>query len=181
VLATINPEVDAACERAAAAFSSRADAATESSLLSAWRDGVDAYLTVGMSEAYQAHKNWLGPHREKYDQVIWQRFTDAGQWPAQKVAGARFIFDSVRANWRQFFATHDFLVLPCAPFPALTKAQANVEARRGIIALTAPASLGGLPCLTVPVPLKDGLTAGLQIIAAEPTSPVFDWVLKQGR
>ncbi len=179
LLPQIDAEVDAACEGAAAKFSAKADATTESFLLAAWRDSVDAYVTIGMSEAHAVHRNWLAPFHEQYDQVIWQRFTDAGHYPAQKIAGARSTLESVRANWRQFFATHDFLVLPCAPFPALKKSEATAEARRGILTLTAPASLGGLPCLTVPVPLASGLTAGIQIIAAEPTSPVFEWVLGQ--
>jgi amidase/aspartyl-tRNA(Asn)/glutamyl-tRNA(Gln) amidotransferase subunit A len=177
----IDAEVDSTCEQAAAAISTKADLTTESSLLAAWRDSVDAYVTIGMSEAHVVHRNWLAPFHEQYDQVIWQRFTDARNYPAQKIAGARLTLESVRTNWRQFFETYDFLVLPCAPFPALKKSETTPEARRGILTLTAPASLGGLPCLTVPVPLASGLTAGIQIIAAEPTSPVFEWVLGQSR
>ena len=97
--------------------------------------------------------------------VLTRRIADAGQYPAQKIAAARITLESVRANWRQFFATYDFLVLPCAPFPAVTKAGATPEARRGILALTAPASLGGLPCLTVPVPL------GMWLVMPKETLP----------
>jgi amidase/aspartyl-tRNA(Asn)/glutamyl-tRNA(Gln) amidotransferase subunit A len=42
-----------------------------------------------------------------------------------------------------------------------------------------PASLGGLPVLTIPVPLPSGLTTGLQIILPAADSPVVSWLLRQ--
>jgi Asp-tRNA(Asn)/Glu-tRNA(Gln) amidotransferase A subunit family amidase len=175
----IDRAIDAACEKAAARLAARADAATEAALLDSWREAVDAYLTIGMSEAHAVHQNWLAPYRDQYDPVIWQRFSDAGRYPVEKVAAARAAMARVRAVWAQFFQTHDFLVLPSAPCAAPTKAECTPELRRRIIALTAPASLGGLPCLSLPVSLGGGFTAGLQVIARAPRSPAFAWVLKQ--
>jgi Asp-tRNA(Asn)/Glu-tRNA(Gln) amidotransferase A subunit family amidase len=65
------------------------------------------------------------------------------------------------------------------PTGAPTKAEATLELRRNILALTAPASLGGLPVLTLPVPLKSGLTAGLQIVLPAADSPVVPWLLNR--
>ena len=175
----INREIDVACETAAARLTPRADAATEGALLTSWREAVDAYVTIGMSDAHGVHRDWLAPYREHYDPVIWQRFTDAGHYPPEKIAAARATMAHVRAVWAQFFQAYDFLVLPSAPCAAPTKAECTLDLRRSILALTAPASLGGLPCLCVPVDLPGGLTAGLQIIAKEPRSPVFAWVLSQ--
>ena len=45
--------------------------------------------------------------------------------------------------------------------------------------LTAPASLAGLPVLTIPVPLNSGLTAGLQIILPSADSPAVPWLLSR--
>ena len=180
---TLLPEMDAtvddACTRRAAAFSARADAATEAALISAWQGAVEAYVTIGMSEAYAVHREWLGPYRADYDPVIWQRFTDAGQWPPEKIAAARTKLESVRRQCDTFFQTHDFLVLPGAPFSALRKSECTPEARRGILTLTAPASLGGLACLTLPVPLGHGLTAGLQVILPRPDTPDVAWLLSR--
>lgn len=166
-----------ACAEMAARFATTPDAATTGALAAAWTDSVDTYATVVMSEANAIHRNWLAPYRESYDPTIWQRFTDGGRYPTDQLERAQANFRSVRASWDAFFAARDFLVLPCAPFPALRKADCTPEARRAILRLTAPASLGGLPALTIPVPLASGLTGGLQIIAKEATSPVFDWVL----
>ncbi|MFI5336609.1 MAG: amidase [Opitutales bacterium] len=178
---TLLPEMDAAvdatCSRAAAGLARRADDATEMALLSEWKGAVDAYLVIGMSEAHAVHRDWLAPYRGHYDPAIWQRFDDAGRLPAETIAAARTKFATVRKVWDQFFQTHDFLVLPCAPFPALRKSECTPAARRGILTLTAPASLGGLACLTLPVSLGGGLTAGLQVILSRPDSPAVEWIL----
>lgn len=172
-------EFSRACADSAARFAEPADAATKSALGPAWAGSLDTYTTIVLSEANAIHRNWLAPYHGNYDPVIWQRFTDGGRYPAEQLVRARENLLRVRECWRQFFATHDFLVLPCAPFPALRKADCTPESRRAILRLTAPASLGGLPCLTVPVALAGGLTAGLQILAPDPASPVFDWALRK--
>ena len=179
LLPSIALSVDAACEQAAAPFATRADAATETALLSSWQNAVDAYVTIGMSEAHAVHRDWLAPFREHYDPIIWQRFTDAGHYPAEKIAAARATLQQVRETWAQFFASYDFLVLPSVPTSAPTKAECTAELRRSILALTAPASLGGLPCLSLPVALLSGLSAGLQVILPAANSPVVPWILER--
>jgi aspartyl-tRNA(Asn)/glutamyl-tRNA(Gln) amidotransferase subunit A len=81
--------------------------------------------------------------------------------------------------WTNFFLSADFLVLPATPFPALTKADCTPDYRSRLLALTAPASVGGLPVLTVPVALPSGLSTGLQIIVNHPQSPVVNWALEK--
>jgi amidase/aspartyl-tRNA(Asn)/glutamyl-tRNA(Gln) amidotransferase subunit A len=123
------------------------------------------------------HRNWLAPYREHYDPVIWQRFTDAGHFPPSDIERARERLGEIRSVWRDFFRTYDYLVLPAVPCAAPTKAQSTTELRRNILTLTSPASLGGLPVLTIPVPMSSGLTAGLQIIVPTIDSPVISWLL----
>ncbi|MBA3849678.1 MAG: amidase [Opitutus sp.] len=171
--------VDAACAAAAERLARPAPPDVRDALLASWREAVDAYVTVVMGEAHRTHARWLESHRADYDPAIWQRFSDAGRTTEGQFATARAIFVRVRAGFTEFFRGHDFLVLPCAPMPALAKAGCTPEARRAILTFTTPASLAGLPCLTVPVALGEGLTAGLQILAREPNSPVFRWALRQ--
>lgn len=175
----MDPTVAAACDYAAAEICPRADVATESALLQAWSGAVDAYVQIGMSEAHAVHREWLGPYRQHYDPVIWQRFSDAGRFRPDAIARAREELESIRKHWREFFRSCDFLVLPAVPGAAPTKADATAELRRHILTLTAPASLGGLPVLTLPVPLPSGLTAGLQIVLPRADSPAVPHLLQR--
>jgi amidase/aspartyl-tRNA(Asn)/glutamyl-tRNA(Gln) amidotransferase subunit A len=172
-------ETAQACDAAAAQLCAPADDATQSSLLESWRNAIDAYVTIGMSEANAVHRDWLAPYREHYDPVIWQRFTDAGHYPAEQIAKARVKLKEVGAAWRLFFLNYDYLILPAVPCPAPRKVDCTPELRRNILALTAPASLGGLPVLSIPVPLPSGLTAGLQIVLPAANSPVVPWLLNR--
>ena len=167
-----------ACDEAAARLCPRADAATQAQLLDSWRDAVDAYGTTGLSEAHAVHRDWLAPYREHYDPAIWQRFRDGGRFPAEQIAKARSTLAQVRAVFRAYFANHDFLILPAVPGPAPRKADCTPELRRRILTLTAPASLAGLPVLSLPVVLPAGLSAGLQIILPATNSNVLPWVLR---
>jgi len=172
-------EVATACDYAAASVAAQADPVTEAGLLLSWHHAVDSYVTIGMSEAYAGHRSWLAPYREHYDPVIWRRFTDAGHFAADEIARARQHLADVRSVWRDFFRAYDFLVLPAVPCAAPTKAEATPELRRHILTLTAPASLGGLPVLSLPVPLPSGLTAGLQVVLPTVDSPVVPWLLNR--
>ena len=167
-----------ACDAFAAKLCPPAEAAIQAKLLAAWRDAVDAYITIGMSEAHHVHRDWLAPYREHYDPVIWQRFTDAAHYPAAQIARARATRDLIRGVFREYFTTHDFLVLPAVPCPAPRKADCTPDLRRNILTLTSPASLAGLPVLCIPVSLPSGLTAGLQIILPVADSAVVPWALK---
>ncbi len=179
LLSSADAEVTRACDEAAARWCGRADPRTQSLLVESWEKSVDAYLTIGMSEANAVHRDWLGPYRGHYDPLIWQRFQDAGSYPPEKIASARTKQKEIWAAWRQFFFNYDYLVLPAAPCPAPRKADCTVELRRSIIRLTAPASLGGLPVLSIPVPLPSGMTGGLQIIVPVANSPVIPWMLNR--
>lgn len=178
LLTGADPEVSAACDGAAAKICPPADSSISASLRRAWQGAIDAYITIGMSEAHAVHRDWLAPYREHYDPVIWQRFSDAAHYPPAQIASARAKLMEVRDAFREFFEKHDFLVLPAVPCPAPRKAECTPELRRNILSLTAPASLGGLPVLSIPVALSSGLTAGLQIILPGANSPVVPWMLK---
>lgn len=68
--------------------------------------------------------------------------------------------------FQELFRDYDFVALPTAPVPAplLGRATALREAH---LDLTTPASLAGLPTLTIPYFMDSGLSGGLQIIAPD--------------
>ena len=169
----------AACDRAAAAFAAPADDATTAALRSSWQNGIEAYTVTALSEAHTVHRDWLAPYHEHYEPGIWQRFSDGGRYSPDRLAQARATIATVREGFRQYFASYDYLVLPATPFPALRKADCTPEARNQLLTLTVPASLGGLPVLTIPVPLPSGLTTGLQVILPTAPSAVVPWLLSR--
>lgn len=176
--AFFDPATAAACDRAAAAFAKPADQATTDALLASWQGAIEAYTVMALHEAHGVHRDWLAPYHEHYEPGIWQRFNDGGRYPAGQLAGAAATFARVRVAFRHYFSEHDYLILPAAPCPALRKADCTPEARKALLTLTTPASLAGLPVLTIPVALPSGLTTGLQIILPTADSSVVPWVLR---
>ncbi len=175
----VDADVATACRHASERLAPAADIATRGDLLHGFAPAVDAYHTTVAVEAWEAHKFWAERFRERYDPVVWQRLNRVHALTAAQRDGAQLGLTTVRLLWTKFFLTYDFLVLPATPCAALTKVECTLENRSRVITLTAPASLGGLPVLTVPVLLPSGLSSGLQIVVNHPQSPVVNWVLEK--
>lgn len=173
----VDAEVERACRTAADRLAPPADAATRDDLLHGFAPAVDAYHTTVAVEAWETHKAWADRFRDRYDPIVWPRLNRVHALTSAQRDAAHFGLTTVRLLWTKFFLTYDFLILPATPCPALTKAECTLENRGRVITLTAPASLGGLPVLTVPVTLPSGLSSGLQIIVNHPQSPVVNWAL----
>jgi amidase/aspartyl-tRNA(Asn)/glutamyl-tRNA(Gln) amidotransferase subunit A len=173
----LDPEVAAACRAAAARFAPPAEPRVREELLQAFAPALEAYHAIVAVEAWDAHVGWAEQFRERYDPVVWQRLARGIEISPAQHANARAALTAIRAAWQAFFRDYDFLVLPATPAPALTKAECTLENRTRVLTLTAPASLGGLPVLTLPVPLPSGLTTGLQIVVNDLRSPAIAWVL----
>ena len=171
-------EVAVACRRAAERLAPPADAATHDDLIHGFSPAVDAYHTTVAVEAWEIHRSWAERFRDRYDPVVWARLNRVHALTSTQRDAAQLGLTTVRILWTKFFLTYDFLILPATPCAALTKAECTLENRGRVITLTAPASLGGLPVLTIPVTLPSGLSTGLQIIVNHPQSPVINWALE---
>lgn len=176
-LPAVAPEIAAACRVAAARFAPPAEPEVRDEMLAGFAGARDAYNTLVAREAWEVHKSWAERYRERYDPAVWQRLNRVHALTPPQHLAADAELAANRALWEKFFHVFDFLVLPGSPLPALTKAECNLENRTRILDVTAPASLGGLPVLTIPVSLPSGLTTALQIIVKEPTSAVLHWAL----
>ena len=178
------PGVDAAvrlaCRTAADALGALLDTNATGALRAAFFDAVSAYNTLVASEAWQAHAGWADRMQTRYDPAVWQRLARGRALTDGDLAGAHGARAAIERAWANYFAEFDFLAMPAAPCPALTKAECTLENRTRILTQTAPASVGGLPVLTVPLRLAPSgtrLTAGLQVILAAPRSSVLLWAL----
>ena len=173
----LDPEVAAACREAAATLAPAADATTRDALLAAFSASVDAYNTTVADEAWAIHHPWAERYRERYDPGVWQRLNRVHSLTTAQRSTAQHATATIRNAFKQYFRTFDFLILPASPFAALTRADCTLANRLRILTLTTPASIGGLPVLTIPVALPSGLSTGLQIIIPHPRSPVVSWAL----
>jgi amidase/aspartyl-tRNA(Asn)/glutamyl-tRNA(Gln) amidotransferase subunit A len=173
----LDPEVAVACRDAAQRLAAPATPELTATLLAVFAPASDAYHTIVAREAWAVHASWAEKFRASYDPAVWQRLNRAHALTAEQIAFAATTLASVRRGWAEYFRDHDFLILPATPCPAPTKAECTLEMRHRLIRLTAPASLGGLPVLTVPVPLPGGFTTGLQIVLPRADGSVAGWVL----
>jgi amidase/aspartyl-tRNA(Asn)/glutamyl-tRNA(Gln) amidotransferase subunit A len=177
----LDPEVAAGFGAAAGQLAEPAAAALADELTAGFAPALAAYHTIVSAEAWAWHRGWFPRRATEYDPNVRQRLENAARITAEQAAAARAVTYGVRAVWREYFRTHDFLVLPATPTPAPTKAECTPELRNRIIQLTAPASLGGQPVLSLPVTLPSGLTTGLQVIVPDQRSPVLRWALRTFR
>jgi aspartyl-tRNA(Asn)/glutamyl-tRNA(Gln) amidotransferase subunit A len=176
---TADPEIREAYQKVAEKTAFRADKTTAAQLAAAFKDAAQAYAVLQSIEAHQVHSAWLDKHRESYSKVVWERINRGRNWTAAQEQDARIKQTLIRNAWSSFFLTYDYLVMPIAPFAAMTHEQLTQENRERILNLTTPASLGGLPALTIPIPLSDGLSTGLQVIVNTPLSPVLNGLLNR--
>jgi amidase/aspartyl-tRNA(Asn)/glutamyl-tRNA(Gln) amidotransferase subunit A len=174
----LDRDVAEACAAAARKFAAPAEREVQGELLRAFERSVDTYNTIVALEAWEVHRGWAEHYRERYSPSVWQRLIRAQSVTPTQVEAADLHTATLRMMWTKFFQTYDFLVLPASPSAAFTPAEFTLENRGRVLALTAPASIGGLPVLTIPAPLPSGLTTGLQIIVNNPVSPVVNWALR---
>lgn len=173
----LDRDVSEACARAAQNYTAPASASVRKELLNGFGPAVDTYNTVVAQEAWSVHQAWAERYRDRYSTGVWQRLNRVHSLSPAQIETARAETQKLRALWQAYFSQHDFIILAASPTPALTKAECTLENRTRILTLTAPASIGGLPVVSVPVPLESGLTTGLQIIVPSVTSPAISWAL----
>ncbi len=173
----LDTDLAAACAAASTRFAPPADRAVREQILHDFAGSLDAYNTIAAAEAWQVHQPWFERYRERYDPNVRQRLERARTLAPAQIAAARDRHAAIRSAWAAFFQSFDFLILPASPFAALTKPELTFENRNRILALTSFASLGGLPVLTVPVPLPSGLTTGLQLVFRAPNDSALTWAL----
>jgi amidase/aspartyl-tRNA(Asn)/glutamyl-tRNA(Gln) amidotransferase subunit A len=175
----VDPEVATACAAAAAGLAPPADGPTRDELLDTFVAAAEIYGVLAGLEGWSIQRKWAVKHRARYGPLLLDRLDRARTISQAQVAAVEPSFDALKRAWARFFLAYDFLMMPASPFPALAKADCTPANRLRMLGLTAPASLGGLPVLTIPVPLASGMSSGLQVIVNHPQSPAVAWALGQ--
>jgi len=142
-------------------------------------DSTWAYAVLQSSEAFGIHQRFIDAKKNQYGEVVWQRIDRGRHWTARQLHAARLYQLGVKAAFSTFFRHHDFVVMPVAPTPALKHDDCDQNNRDALLAFNTPVSLAGLPVITVPVFLQDGLSLGLQFIFPSRTSSAIPWLLER--
>ena len=174
----LDPDVAEACRSEAAELTSPSDSTTRDELLEKFAPAAETYGVLAGVESWRIHRKWAEKHRGRYGHLLRDRLDRAKAISPAQVAAVEPSYEAIKLAWTRFFLSYDFLVMPATPFAALTKAECTHANRLRMLNLTAPASLGALPVITVPVPLPSGMSTGLQVIMNHPQSPVASWLLE---
>ena len=132
------------------------------------------FMALCDSEAAGRHKPWLVTRAHEYDTGTRRRLVTAGLIPAAAVHQAARARSLIRAQILDALARYDLLLAPTSPFPApaisfhTAPVASKTEAARrffGRRSYTTPASLAGVPAISVPCGFTTAnLPIGLQII-----------------
>lgn len=176
----VEPEVAAACATAASRFVPAAPERWRRVLEAGFAGAGRCYQILGGRQAWEVHRDWFDRYRDRYDPVVRARLELAAKATPEDVASGHATWERVVRTWAEYFSAYDFLVLPTVPFPALRFGEFPADSRERMLALTAPASLGGLPVLALPVQLPGtGLSVGLQVVVRDAFSPAWRKLLAQ--
>ena len=167
----LDAEVRDACRARAGELIPRNDPETVRELVANFAGAGDAYSVLTSAEAAAIHAPWLDTMKDRYSPAVWQRIDRGRRWPAAEIREAESIRARLIRTFSAYFQTHDVLLLPAAPSPAPRHEECAGYDRTRILDLTAPASLAGLPALTFPLRLANGLSVGLQAILRAPDDP----------
>lgn len=163
--------------RAAAGLGASVERELTERLKAVFAEAPVAFGSLRASEAWAVHAGWAEAKRESYDPVVFARVIAGRDVTEAAREDARRVRERLIAAFDTVWQACDFLVLPATPCIAPTKAGCTQATRDRIFELTTPASLAGLPVLTLPVMLPGGFSTGLQIVAPRADAPVFTEVL----
>ncbi len=161
----LNPEI----YNSAISFSSKLADKADKNRIGEWQSvtqgAVSAFNVLQSSEAYEVHKDWLQKNKAHYDPATWARIMRAESWTTEDQEHAYAKHQELNTFFDKYFSEHDYLIIPATPAPAPLISEGMPDGFRSrLLALTAPASITGLPVLSIPIHLSSGFTSGLQIL-----------------
>jgi aspartyl-tRNA(Asn)/glutamyl-tRNA(Gln) amidotransferase subunit A len=128
---------------------------------SLWSDAFDILAPIQASEAAALHTG----HFQHFEPAIAERLAWGASLTPADLARFHARLATFRTRTAALFQHFDYLLLPCAPIAALHAHADHTQTRPQILRYTAPASLCGLPTVTLPSPSSETPAGGLQLIA----------------
>lgn len=131
-----------------------------------------AYSTVQGFEAHAVHAARLAVSPDQYDDEVRGRLRAGARITEADYQAARRTQQRARLVATELLGAHDLLAMPTVGVVApvvgdrlVWVGERQVDARDALLGLTATWSMTGLPSLSIPAGLVDGLPVGLQLVA----------------
>ncbi|GAA4918742.1 aspartyl-tRNA(Asn)/glutamyl-tRNA(Gln) amidotransferase subunit A [Nonomuraea thailandensis] len=138
----------------------------------------ETYVAVQSCETAAVHAERLRRAPELFDPAVLERLRVAAQVPGWRYVRALEARQRLAGVVDVLFGGHDVLAMPTVPIVAPLVDEREfaldgraVEVRPALLALTSPWNVLGLPALTVPAGLVDGLPVGLQLVCRPGDEP----------
>ena len=164
-VAALQPLVD----RLAALIGERREEAMAPPGLAAW---ANAQRTLQPAEAWQTFKAWIDQVNPRMQFSVARNLTLAAMIPADERERAAVVRRAARARMRELLPPGTILCLPTTPFPAPLCGQALSvldPLRDRITRLCCHGGLTGVPQVSIPGCVVDGLPIGLSIVGGPGT------------
>ncbi len=128
-----------------------------------------AQRTLQPSEAWLTFKDWIERDNPRFAYSVARNIFTGSQIPESERQWAQLVRYEARGRMRHLLAPDTILCLPTTPFPAPKRGEplsvASAERDR-ILCLCAHGGLTGVPQVSIPGALVDGLPVGLSIVGA---------------
>jgi Asp-tRNA(Asn)/Glu-tRNA(Gln) amidotransferase A subunit family amidase len=128
-----------------------------------WADSSEIFSTIQASEAAQLHRG----HFQHFEPAIAERLAWGASITAAQLQTLHERLNLFRTQISSLFEQVDLLLLPCAPVSKLLSGKDQSHVRKAILRYTTPASLAGLPTVTIAgEAIGAPFGTGMQLIAA---------------
>jgi aspartyl-tRNA(Asn)/glutamyl-tRNA(Gln) amidotransferase subunit A len=160
----LDPEVEAAV-RAAIGVLEGLGAQAEPIALPYIAEIPAALTAIMLPEALAVHRHWMRDRPSDYSENVRYRLELGSMFNAVHYIEAQRFREMVTRAWRdEVFSQVDLVVAPATPTPAPLIEESDLSATMGLIRLTNPLNLMGVPVVSVPCGFsKEGLPLGMQL------------------
>jgi Asp-tRNA(Asn)/Glu-tRNA(Gln) amidotransferase A subunit family amidase len=111
-----------------------------------WSDSLEIYSSIQASEASAIHRGYY----QHFEPTIAERLAWGASITPAQLNVLRQRLDRFRSQMSALFQRFDLLIAPCAPVSKLLAGHDHSQNRKAILRYTTPASLAGIPAITLP-------------------------------
>jgi Asp-tRNA(Asn)/Glu-tRNA(Gln) amidotransferase A subunit family amidase len=127
-----------------------------------WSDSREIFAPIQASEAAHIHEG----HFAEFETSIRQRLEWGASLSEAEIEPLRKRHATFRDRMDALLAEHELLLLPASPVTRLAAGADHSQTRARLLRYTTPASLSGMPAITIPFVRNGKPAGGMQLVAA---------------